>query len=311
MCIQSKSIFLILFIFICVSCQSCKKENTVKMKEIANHKTVNTVLDNNTNEVLVIAHRGDWRNAPENSLQAIENCIDMGVDMVEIDVRLTKDSIPVLMHDKTLDRTTTGEGEIKDWTLEDLRKLYLKNGANHTTHHRIPTLEEALLVSKNQILLNLDKCYNYFDVIYPVLKKTNTTGQVLMKGTASLKEVQRDFGLYLNDVRFMPIVKLDKKDAQQRVTEYINSATPPLAIEFVFSDLTSPVLNEFKSIHESGTRVWVNSLWESLNAGYEDDMAVKHTDSIYGWYLKNNVSMIQTDRPELLLEYLQEKKLHD
>ena len=50
--------------------------------------------------VLVVSHRGDWRNAPENSLQAFQNCIDMGVDMVELDLKKTKDGELILMHGK-------------------------------------------------------------------------------------------------------------------------------------------------------------------------------------------------------------------
>lgn len=61
-------------------------------------------------EILVVSHRADWRNAPENSLQAIQNCIQMGVDMIEIDLKKTKDGHLILMHDKTLNRTTTGKG---------------------------------------------------------------------------------------------------------------------------------------------------------------------------------------------------------
>ena len=291
------SLIVVLFFFVgCKNecpCDSVKSNDVKKIVKSTIEDKIANLQDSNNNQVIVVSHRGDWRNAPENSLQAIQNCIDMGVDMVEIDVRLTKDSIPVLMHDKTIDRTTTGKGKVADWTLKELQSLYLKNGANHATHHRIPTLEEALHVSKNNILLNLDKCYNYFDVIYPILEKTKTTQQVLMKGKASLEKVKEDFGNYLGTVSFMPIINLDKDDAQKKVSEYLNSTTPPLAFEFVFSDLQSPVINEFASIHKKGTRVWVNSLWESLNAGYEDDMAVQHTDSIYGWYIKNKVSIVK------------------
>jgi len=308
---MSKKLLPFLFVLLLfLSCQQKKKMTTTTTLNPKASISVNDMLQSNLEKVIVVAHRGDWRNAPENSLQAIENCIKMGVDMVEIDVRLTKDSIPVLMHDNTIDRTTTGKGKIEDWTLEELKKLYLKNGANHTTHHKIPTLEEALLVAKGKILLNLDKCYNYFDLIFPILKKTETMSQILMKGNASLKEITQDFGDYLGSINFMPIIKLDERDASKKVSDYLNAEAPPLAIEFVFSDLKSPVIKQFKSIHDAGTRVWVNSLWESLNAGYEDDLAVKHTDSIYGWYLKNNISIIQTDRPQLLLNYLKKKELH-
>ena len=58
----------------------------------------NTLLDNNSNKILVVSHRADWRNAPENSLQGIQNCIDMGVDMVEIDLKKTKDGHLIIMH---------------------------------------------------------------------------------------------------------------------------------------------------------------------------------------------------------------------
>ena len=70
------------------------------------HKAFNEPAEKS---ILVVSHRADWRNAPENSLQAIQNCIDMGVDMVEIDLKRTKDGHLILMHDKTIDRTTTGK----------------------------------------------------------------------------------------------------------------------------------------------------------------------------------------------------------
>jgi len=79
--------------------------------------------------VLVVSHRADWRNAPENSLQAIQNCIDMGVDMVEIDLKRTKDGHLILMHDKTIDRTTTGKGRPEDFTLAELHEFRMRNGA--------------------------------------------------------------------------------------------------------------------------------------------------------------------------------------
>lgn len=73
-----------------------------------------------------MAHRGDWRNFPENSLEAIDNAVKMGVDIVELDVQRTKDGVLILMHDRTLDRTTTGKGYIAETNMEDIRKLNLK-----------------------------------------------------------------------------------------------------------------------------------------------------------------------------------------
>jgi glycerophosphoryl diester phosphodiesterase len=67
----------------------------------------------------VIAHRGDSAQAPENTRPAIESAIDIGVDMVEVDVRLTKDSVPILIHSGRLEDTTTGRGLVTDHTWEE------------------------------------------------------------------------------------------------------------------------------------------------------------------------------------------------
>jgi hypothetical protein len=72
--------------------------------------SIHQLEDSKSSRVLVVAHRTCWRNAPENTLQAIEHCIKVGVDMVEIDVRKTKDGELVVIHDETLDRTTNGAG---------------------------------------------------------------------------------------------------------------------------------------------------------------------------------------------------------
>lgn len=79
------------------------------------------MLAPNRTSVLVVAHRADWRFAPENSLAAIENSIRLGADVVELDIQKTKDGQLILMHDKTLDRTTTGKGKIAEWTLDSIR----------------------------------------------------------------------------------------------------------------------------------------------------------------------------------------------
>ena len=76
------------------------------------------LMSRSTNSVLVVAHRGDWRNFPENSLEGIENAIKMGVDIVELDVQRTQDGVLILMHDETLNRTTTGKGKVSEVTMD-------------------------------------------------------------------------------------------------------------------------------------------------------------------------------------------------
>lgn len=296
-----------------ITALACRK-NAEKQEKMKNDLSI--IIENLNNskskQIIVVAHRGDWRNAPENSIQAIKNCIEMGVDMVEIDIRKTKDNQLVVIHDKTLNRTTTGKGLVSEWTLDSLKTLYLKNGVGHPSKHKIPTLKEALLAAKGKILVNLDKCYNYFDEAYTIIKETGTTTQVVIKGfDKTIEQVKSDFGVKLDSIIFMPVINLDKQTNASQIIENYQKKLKPLAFEIIFSQDTSKVLNNFSEIKKEGSRIWVNSLWGSLNANHDDDLAVNNLDNIYGWYLKKGINMIQTDRPQLLLKYLRSKGLHN
>lgn len=111
-------------------------------------------------KVLVACHRGDWRNYPENSLAAIESVIGLGADIVEIDLALTSDSVLVVCHDRTLNRTTTGKGLIAEIPYDSVRRCFLKSGHGVATSHRMPTLREALELCKDRIVVNIDKGFN-------------------------------------------------------------------------------------------------------------------------------------------------------
>jgi glycerophosphoryl diester phosphodiesterase len=286
---------------------SCKKD-AQNSKQITINDLIHNLEDSKNNEIIVVAHRGDWRNAPENSLQAITNCIEMGVDMVEIDIRETKDGHLVLMHDWTIDRTTNASGYVKDWTLDSLRTLKLIDGLGAETFHGIPTLEEALLVAKDKILVNLDKGYELFEKCYEVMNKTETLHQVVIKAIKTREEVERDFGQYLDQVYFMPIIPLPKDNVQEIVDDYIENRLP-VAFEFVVEYDSLQIIDYFDDIRESGSGVWVNSLWSHHNGGHDDEKAALDP-TVYDWYIENNVDMIQTDRPQLLLKYLRMKGLH-
>lgn len=263
-------------------------------------------------EVLVVVHRGDWRNAPENSIKAIENTIKMGADMVEIDIQKTKDGQLVLMHDKTLNRTTSGKGNVSDFTLEEIKKLYLKSGIGIETHHKVPTLEEAMLVTKNRILVNIDKGYNHFSEVYKILERTGTLKQTVVKSGSDYSKITAEKGEeFLKQVIFMPVVNLDKPIAANVIKEYTQKLKP-VAFELVFNSDTSKIINQFNEIKKSGSRVWVNTLWPSLNAGHHDDLAVDEGNlkESWDWIIAKGVNIIQTDRPTELLNYLRKHKLH-
>ena len=101
-----------------------------------------------TDYIWVAAHRADYVFAPENSIQALENAIYFGADLIETDVRLTKDGHVVMMHDYTVDRMTNGTGRVSDLTLAEIKKLYLKTNWGGSTQFQVPTLEEFIQVAK-------------------------------------------------------------------------------------------------------------------------------------------------------------------
>ncbi|MDR3220329.1 MAG: glycerophosphodiester phosphodiesterase family protein [Dysgonamonadaceae bacterium] len=263
------------------------------------------------NYVFVAAHRGDWRYAPENSLPAIENAIKMGVDIVELDVQRTKDGQFILMHDPTLDRTTTGKGEIADWTLDSIQTLHLKNGCAIKTKEKVPTLEEALLLMKGRILVNLDKADRYFDEVHALLEKTGTTKQIIMKGSKPVEEVKSQFGKYLDKVIYMPIVNLDKENAEKQIERFINDLHP-VAFELLFVDDVLPLPKQMKLQLAGKSLIWYNTLWDTMAGGHDDDMSLENPDAGYGYLIDTlGAKMIQTDRPAYLMAYLRKRGLHD
>lgn len=306
---MKQTIIIFLFITLCISCKERPDKTDLPQKKESRIENLIANLENSKNkEVIVVAHRGDWRNSPENSLQAIQSCIDMGVDMVEIDIRETKDGHLVLMHDNTIDRTTNGSGFLNQWTLDSLKTLNLKDKSGVVTAHKIPTLEEALILSKNKILVNLDKSYSIIDKCYQIAESTGTVSHVVVKGSKSLSEVRNDFGKYLDKIHFMPVVHLPQSNNDSIVEDYLTNFKP-VAIEFIFKQDSVSLIQEFKDIRKNGTGIWVNALWASLNGGHTDEKAVLDP-SIYDWYIDNGVDIIQTDRPRLLIQYLRKRGLH-
>lgn len=103
------------------------------------------------------SHRGGPRKGfPENCIATFENTLSHNPSMLEIDPHYTKDGKIVLMHDPTLDRTTNGHGKVADYTLEELKKLRLKDTEGNLTNYRIPTLDEALQWAKGKTILVID-----------------------------------------------------------------------------------------------------------------------------------------------------------
>jgi len=108
-------------------------------------------------DIIISGHRGGMLPGyPENCIESCEKTLTLMPSFFEIDPRLTKDGVIVLMHDASLDRTTTGKGKVSDHTYAELQQLYLKDRQKKVTPYKIPTLDEVLEWGAGKTVFNFD-----------------------------------------------------------------------------------------------------------------------------------------------------------
>ena len=240
----------------------------------------------------------------------------MGVDMMELDVKMTKDSVLILMHDKTIDRMTNGKGKVSDITYDSLMTFKMKRAHNVVTDTiKVPTLREALLCCKDRILVNVDHAYPYYKEIVELTEELGVTGQVLMKGKSGLDKVNEDMAKHEHNLLYMPIIDINKPKGQALFAEYQERGVVPMAYEICWQYPGEEIDQCIAAVRESGAKLWVNTIWASLCGGYgnDDDAALAAADpaDVYAQYIEKGFTMIQTDRPELLISYLRSIGRHD
>lgn len=250
-------------------------------------------LNSSANTVLVASHRAAHNNYPENSLAAIKEAIRLGVDIVEIDVKVTTDGVPVLMHDGTINRTTTGKGKLEEMSYQQLNQFFLTEKGVATTH-KIPTLEEALRLAKGHILVDLDLKTNKLAPIWEVIRKTKTEDIV-----------------FFFDTDYDALSFFDQKDKALMIMPRAHSLAmansairlfKPEVVHIDFSFYTPEVVNTIKS---KKARVWINAL-----GAIDTAIGSNHPEEALQQLLKYGANVIQTDEPERLLKLLKEKKIH-
>lgn len=283
------------------------------------------IHDPSSRYVVVTVHRGDWRNFPENSIPAIESIIRMGADIMELDLKMTADSVLVLSHDADVRRCTNfgsvfrdqpGKSAlVRDLTLEEIKSLSLKRAHNveiDTLH--VPTLREALLCCKDRICVNVDQGYEYYDQVLAITEELGVTDQILIKGKKPIEVVARHEAAYPHNMMYMPVIDIQRPSGMKLFNSYMEQNVVPLAYEICWQVNDGTFEKVARQIIDQGSKVWVNTIWASLcgGDGNDDDAAYLAEDpgQVYQQYLDNGVSMIQTDRPELLIGWLTKKGRH-
>lgn len=241
-------------------------------------------------KVLVAAHRADHNNYPENSLPAIKRAIAAGIDIVELDIRETKDGKIVIMHDERVDRTTNGKGLVSEMTYAEIALLRLKK-EEHITAEHIPTLEEVLKLTKGLIMIDLD----FKAETSSALKETYR----LVKANQMEKQVLFFVYDYKDAVAGLPVMPRVYNVEEVRAVLDMKSFSIMHIDESFYSD------SLMSEVHKAGMRIWANAL------GKYDDMEEVQPGSGFAEMLKmKQVNVIQTNYPEQLLSYLKKKGYH-
>ena len=261
-------------------------------------------LFQNKNKVLVAAHRGNWKEYPENSIPAIESCIGTGVDIVEIDVQRTKDGYFVLMHDASIDRTTNGKGKVSDYTLKELQRFKLKSKGDTITEHKIPTLDTILKITKDKIVINIDKSSGRFSELTYLIDSLNCKEHVLLKGNGTGDYFKNLNNQDTNSIYYMPLLSTKSK-----IDSFFLVYQPPL-FEFLLSNDSSiySSRNFLDSLEKWNIKIWYNALFNSISGGHTETVDAINS---WNWFINHDAFVIQTDYPFHLVKYLSQQGLHD
>lgn len=288
---------------------ACNKTECIKKRELTLEERIKLLNNPEDGYVMVAAHRGDWRNYPENSIAAIESAINMGVDIVEVDVQRTKDGIFILMHDNTLDRTTNTTGKVSDYTYKELKQYTLRHAHRGYSEEPIPTLKEALLTVKGKVLIDLDKAYKYIDEIVPLLRETGTLKQTLFPSSADVSDLSYPLLENPSEVIYNPVISEHVEGYKERIRAFESSKANPKIYELILTKKCEECYNLIKIVRANNDHVWVNSIYGYLSDNHWDDRALKKPDANWGFLIKKGVTILQTDRPDKLIKYLEGKAL--
>ena len=279
-----KKLSFILLIFVGFSCKM--SQNNI------NYTTVpSSIFDyfkyQDSKKTMVSVHRGggELKGFPENCIESFDYISKKMPCLIECDVEMTKDSVMVLMHDKSLDRTSTGRDWVVNNTFETIKQLKLKDNFGNTTNFKIPTLENTLKWGKNKVIFTLDvKKSTPFKKVVEMVDKLNAGNYALII-TYNAKEA---FEVYrLNSNLLISVSILQTSDYER-----LHEAGIPDKNMVAFIGTREPKTELVDFLHKKGIMCILGVL------GNLDKKAAARGDEYYKSFIDQGVNILATDRPE-------------
>jgi|SRR5581483_7609234 len=259
-------------------------------------------------DVITIAHRACWKETAENSLAGVRRCIEMGVDGVEFDVRHTKDGVPVVIHDETVDRTTDGHGAVSALTFDQVRRLHLRAGAGGPgaplTAERVPTLSEYLLAAKGRLLLVFDvKDWTQAET-FAAARVAGVSRQAIFFYECRNHDLLEKIKGFWDDALVFPIAFESDGPLSQSMDKCRSNPTGMIHTKWVHDSFLEAATGAIKARNE---RVWIATMFPDDVAGHYDKDALVDPESVWGRQLQAGANMIMTNEPRALLAFLRRR----
>lgn len=236
-------------------------------------------------EPLISAHRGGpYPGYPENCIATFEHVLRYTGAIIECDVEMTQDSCLIMMHDKTLERTTTGTGKVNEHTCEDIRNLFLKDPDGRITECRIPTLEEVLNWTKEKAILTLDVKQGVpYKMVTGMIEKTGAAAYTVV----ITYNLQQALEVHHLDPDLMLSVSLRNREEFDR----LKASGIPLENVIAFTGTYLKDHSFYSLLHSHGIFCILGTM------GNLDQKAVSRGDIFYLELYRTGADILATDRP--------------
>ncbi len=282
---------LLLVSFILINCKKSKNnpnELTILQKAPEAKLALVTSFKNwKQNPVpLISAHRGGpYKGFPENAIETFDNVVKHTPVVIECDVAMTKDSVLVLMHDKKLDRTTTGSGNVNDVSFNEIKNIKLKDNEGNLTSYSIPTLDDVLAWGKDKVLFTLDvKRGVPFEKVISAIEKHSATDYAAVI-TYRIQDAILVYELNSN-------ITISVSAGSEGAIEQIIKSEIPTNKLLGFVGTREPDTSHYNKLSSMGIKTILGTL------GNLDRSAIaKGNDEVYMKYIENGANIIATDRP--------------